>query len=73
MRLVVGARFALLETGLSQLIYLVLFSYTFFLEGYTGLAVTIGCIVTLFVAMQFTGRIDWEKQFAAAGNQQAEE
>ncbi|MBN1383665.1 MAG: inner membrane CreD family protein [Elusimicrobia bacterium] len=63
MRLVVGTRFALLETGLSQFVYLVLFSYAFFLEGYTGLAITICCILTLFVAMQFTGKIDWDKQF----------
>jgi inner membrane protein involved in colicin E2 resistance len=65
MRLVVGTRFAVLETGLSQFVYLVLFSYVFFLEGYTGLAITIGCILTLFVVMQFTGKIDWEQQFAA--------
>jgi len=64
MRLVVGVRFAFLETGLSQFVYLVLFSYAFFLEGYTGLAITICCILTLFVVMQFTGRIDWNKQFA---------
>jgi len=63
MRLVVGTRFALIETGLSQFIYLVLFSYTFFLEGYTGLAITICSIITLFIVMMFTGRIDWNKQF----------
>ncbi len=63
MRLVVGAKFALLETGISQLVYLVLFSYTFFLTGYTGLAITILCILTLFMVMQLTGRIDWSKQF----------
>ncbi|MGB5106368.1 MAG: inner membrane CreD family protein [Candidatus Zixiibacteriota bacterium] len=61
MRLVVGARFALVETGLSQLVYLVLFSYAFFLEGYTGLTITITCIVTLFVVMMTTGRVDWGK------------
>lgn len=64
MRLVVGTRFAFLETGLSQFVYLVLFSYTFFLQGYTGLAITILCIVTLFIVMQLTGRVDWSKQFA---------
>ena len=64
MRLVVGVRFAFRETGLSQFVYLVLFSYAFFLEGYTGLAITICCILTLFVVMQSTGRIDWNKQFA---------
>ncbi len=64
MRLVAGMRFAFLETGLSQFVYLVLFSYTFFLQGYTGLTITILCVITLFVVMQLTGRIDWSKQLA---------
>jgi inner membrane protein involved in colicin E2 resistance len=59
MRLVAGMRFALLAAGLSQFVYLVLFSYAFFLEGYTGLSITVLTIVTLFVVMQATGRIDW--------------
>lgn len=63
MRLVVGTRFALLETGLAQFVYLILFSYAFFLEGYTGLAITICCILTLFFVMQATAKIDWKKQF----------
>lgn len=61
MRLVIGLKFALLETGLSQFVYLVLFSYAFFLEGYTGLAITALSIMTLFVVMQATGKIDWNK------------
>jgi inner membrane protein involved in colicin E2 resistance len=60
LRLVVGLRFAAFEAGLAQLIYLVLFSYAFFFQGFTGLAITIGSIVTLFVVMQMTGRIRWE-------------
>lgn len=64
MRIIAGIRFALIETGISQFVYLVLFSYAFFLEGYTGLAITIACIVTLFVVMQVTAKIDWEKQFS---------
>ena len=67
LRLVVGLRFAALEAGLAQLIYLVLFSYAFFFRGFTGLAITIGSIVTLFVVMQVTGRIRWEEKFAKAG------
>lgn len=63
MRVVVGSKFAFLETGVSQFVYLVLFSYTFFLTGYTGLAITVLCIVTLFIVMQLTAKIDWEKQF----------
>jgi inner membrane protein involved in colicin E2 resistance len=64
LRLVVNFKFALIDAGLSQLIYLVLFSYAFFFEGFTGLAVTIGAILTLFVVMQMTGRIRWEEKFA---------
>ncbi len=60
MRLVVSNRFAFVEIAISQFIYLVLFSYTFFFKGFTGLAITILCIVTLFVVMQFTGKVDWE-------------
>ena len=64
LRLVVDLRFAVREAGTAQLIYLVLFSYAFFFEGFTGLAVTIGAIVTLFVVMQMTGKIKWEERFA---------
>ena len=63
MRLVVGTRLALVEVGISQLVYLAGFSYTFFFEGYTGLVITIMCVITLFVVMQFTGRLDWEAVF----------
>jgi inner membrane protein involved in colicin E2 resistance len=66
LRLVVNARFAVVDAGLSQLVYLVLFSYAFFFEGYTGLAITVGAILTLFVVMQMTGRIRWEERFAKA-------
>jgi len=64
LRLVVGLRFAALEAGTVQLIYLVLFSYAFFWKGFTGLAITIIAIVTLFVVMQMTGRIRWSERFA---------
>ena len=64
LRLVVGMRFAAVEAGISQFIYLVLFSYAFFFKGFTGLAITIGSILTLFVVMQMTGRIKWAERFA---------
>jgi inner membrane protein involved in colicin E2 resistance len=67
LRLVAGTRFALLEAGLAQFVFLVLFSYAFFFEGYTGLTVTIGAIVTLFVLMQLTARVDWGAVFARRG------
>lgn len=67
LRLAVGPRFAFREAALAQFIYLVLFSYAFFFKGFTGLAITIGSIITLFVAMQLTGRIRWTEVFADSG------
>jgi hypothetical protein len=64
LRLVAGMRFALQRAGLAQLVFLVLFSYAFFFEGYTGLTVTFGAVATLFVLMQMTGRVNWERVFA---------
>lgn len=63
LRLVVGLRFAAVEAALAQFFYLILFSYALFDEGYSGLSITIGAIVTLFVTMQVTGRIDWSARF----------
>jgi hypothetical protein len=65
LRLVAGLRFAAVEAALAQFFYLILFSYALFDEGYSGLSITIGAIVTLFVTMQLTGRIDWSERFAA--------
>ena len=64
LRLVVGMHFASREAALAQLVYLVMFSYAFFLKGFTGLAITIGSVTTLFVVMQVTGRIRWTDRFA---------
>jgi len=66
LRIVTGLRFAVLRAGLAQVVFLVLFSYSFFLEGYTGLTLTIGAILTLFVLMQSTARVDWPTAFAQA-------
>jgi inner membrane protein involved in colicin E2 resistance len=70
LRLVVGTRFATREAALAQFIYLVMFSYAFFLKGFTGLAITIGSVLTLFVVMQVTGRIRWAEK--SAGKSPAE-
>ena len=66
LRGVAGTRFALREAGLAQFVFLVLFSYAFFFEGYTGLTVTIGAVVTLFVLMQLTAKVDWTRVLARA-------
>lgn len=65
LRLVIGMKFAALEAGLAQFVYLILFSYAFFFDGYTGLSITIGAILTLFVIMQITARVQWAQKFAA--------
>jgi len=65
----VGWRFALREMAVAQLLYLVLFSATFFWKGYTGLAITVGAIATLFVIMQITGRLDWTAVFRVRGRE----
>jgi hypothetical protein len=65
LRLVIGPRFAFREAALAQFIYLVLFSYAFFFKGFTGLAITIGSVLTLFAAMQLTGRVRWSEVFAS--------
>jgi inner membrane protein involved in colicin E2 resistance len=64
LRLVVNIRFAALEAGTAQFIYLIVFSYAFFWKGFTGLAITIVSVITLFVVMQATGRIRWSEKFA---------
>ena len=62
----VGWRFALRTVAPIQVVYLVLFSASFFWEGYTGLAITVGAISTLFAVMQRTGRLDWAEAFRAS-------
>jgi inner membrane protein involved in colicin E2 resistance len=59
LRIVVGPRFAFIEAALAQLVYLIGFSYAFFFKGFTGLAITIGAILSLFLVMQLTARVDW--------------
>ncbi len=73
LRLVVGIRFASREAALAQFIYLVMFSYAFFLKGFTGLAITIGSILTLFVVMQVTGRLNWAEKFSMKTDETAAE
>lgn len=68
LRLVVGLRFAAVEAGFSQLVYLVLFSYAHFYQGFTGLIHTIGSILTLFLVMQLTGRINWTEKLSGNGS-----
>ena len=67
LRLVGGWRLAVLRAGAAQVVFLVLFSYAFFFEGYTGLTVAVGAVATLFVLMQMTGRVDWDAALSTRG------
>ncbi len=60
---VVGKNRALVEIAISQFVFLVLFSYSFFFTGITGLAITIGSVLTLAYFMAKTARVDWETVF----------
>ena len=57
-----GSRFAI-WAGIAQFVFLILFSYAFFFEGYTGLVITIGAILTLAIMMQLTATVDWVEVF----------
>ena len=58
-----GRRFATLA-AVAQFTYMVLFSYSFFFDGLTGLTITIGAILTLAILMITTARIKWSERFA---------
>lgn len=51
------------QIGLAQFVYLVFFSFTFFLQQFTGLIITALSILTLFICMQSTARFDWSVGF----------
>ncbi|MCP4387056.1 MAG: hypothetical protein GY802_02085, partial [Gammaproteobacteria bacterium] len=59
-----GPTFPWKIAALGQLVYLVLFSYSFFLKGMTGLTVTIASIITLAILMKITAQTDWSQVFA---------
>jgi inner membrane protein involved in colicin E2 resistance len=65
LRLVVSSRFAYVEAGIAQLVYLVGFSLAHFWEGFTGLTATVLAIVTLYLIMQLTARVKWSTALGA--------
>jgi inner membrane protein involved in colicin E2 resistance len=62
-----GRRFAQLG-AIAQFAYMILFSYSFFFEGLTGLTITIGAIVTLALLMGTTARVNWTEKFGSKAN-----
>ena len=61
-RAIQGSGFAFRVIGAAQLVYLVLFSASFFIEGFTGLTVAIGAVITLAVAMRLSAGHEWTGQ-----------
>ena len=64
-----GPTFPWKIAALGQIIYLVLFSYSFFIEGLTGLTVTLVSIATLAVLMTMTHNTDWNTVFTGSGKE----
>lgn len=55
---VAGFKFARLA-AIAQFGYMILFSYSFFFEGLTGITITVGAILTLALLMAFTAKTNW--------------
>ncbi len=52
--------------GVAQFAYMVLFSYSFFFDGLSGLTITVGAVVTLAILMIATAKVNWAEKFARA-------
>ncbi len=65
LRAAAGAGFARIALA-AQFAYLVLFSYSFFFDGLTGLTITVGAVVTLALLMTLTARVNWGAKFGGA-------
>jgi len=53
----------------AQLAYMVLFSYSFFFDGLTGLTIAIGAIITLALLMILTAKVNWAEKFTRTAPQ----
>ncbi|MFA5480061.1 MAG: inner membrane CreD family protein [Candidatus Muiribacteriota bacterium] len=63
LKLFASSKLAFIYSPVAQIIYLVVFSYSFFYKGFSGLIITIISVLSLFFIMQLTGKIDWHKIF----------
>lgn len=59
----VGGRRLLTIALPAQVAFMVLFSASFFLDGFTGLTITAGAIITLAILMVASARVDWGEKF----------
>ena len=69
---VVSPRFAVIEAGLAQVVYLVGFALAHFWDGATGLTLTVIGLCTLFALMQLTSKVRWAEVFARGTQARAE-
>ena len=69
---VAGAGNLLVRAAGAQVVYLLMFSYAFFFEGYSGLTVTVGSVLTLFIVMQATASVDWFRALGDRGGNRKE-
>ncbi|MCW1924899.1 hypothetical protein OKA05_20215 [Luteolibacter arcticus] len=51
----------------AQVVYLALFSLSFFFDGLTGITLAVVSVLTLALLMILTARIDWREVFGGAG------
>jgi len=49
----------------AQFAYMVLFSYSFFFDGLSGLTIAVGAVATLAVLMVATAKMDWSEVFVS--------
>lgn len=64
----VGGRALLLIALPAQLVYLVLFSASFFIDGLTGITLTGCAVLTLAILMICTAKVDWRTRFQTRPN-----
>ncbi|MBN2340245.1 MAG: inner membrane CreD family protein [Deltaproteobacteria bacterium] len=65
LRLFTPKTFAFVIAPIAQLIYLIIFSFSFFFKGTSGFIGATFSVLTLFVLMQLTGKLNWEDVFSA--------
>jgi inner membrane protein involved in colicin E2 resistance len=64
LRLFTPAGFAFGIAPVAQFIYLVVFSFSFFFKGTSGMIGATFAVLTLAVMMQLTGKLNWEEVFS---------
>jgi inner membrane protein involved in colicin E2 resistance len=57
-----GRRLSLIALP-AQFAYMVLFSYSFFFDGISGLTIAVGAIITLAILMVASAKVDWSEKF----------